>query len=45
MKLLVDVKINSFIIIPHYCNNKFSLHMHTFIIFTFFFNTFNITIH
>jgi hypothetical protein len=36
MKLLIDVKINSCKIILHYCNNKFALHMHTFISFTFF---------
>jgi hypothetical protein len=36
---------NSYIIIPHYYNNKFALHMHTITIFASIFNTFNSTIH
>jgi hypothetical protein len=36
---------NSYWIIPHYYNNKFALHMHTFTIFAYIFNTFNSTIH
>ncbi len=36
---------NSYKIIPHHYNNKFALHMHTFIIFAWIFNTFNSSIH
>ncbi len=36
---------NSYIIIPHYCNKKFALHMHTFTIFAWNFNTLNFGIH
>jgi len=32
-------------IIPHYYNNIFLFHMHTFTIFTLIFNTFNFAIH
>jgi hypothetical protein len=42
---LVEVKFNFCIIIPHYYNNKFALHMHTSIIFALILNTFNIAIH
>jgi len=42
---MVEVKFNSYRIIPHYYNNKFPLHMHTFIIFALFLNTLNIAIH
>jgi hypothetical protein len=35
---LVDVKFNSYKIIPLYYNNKFTLHMHTFSISIMFFN-------
>jgi hypothetical protein len=36
---------NSYIIIPHHCNNKFALHMHTFTNFAWNFNTLNSSIH
>jgi hypothetical protein len=42
---MVKMKFNLCIIIPHYCNNKFALHMHTSTISTLIFNTFNTTIH
>ncbi len=41
---LVEVRFNFCIIIPHDCNNKFALHMHTSIIFALILNTFNIAI-
>jgi len=41
----VKVKFNSYKTIPHYCNNKFALHMHTFSIYALILNTLNITIH
>jgi hypothetical protein len=42
---MVEVKFNSWKIIPHYYNNKFALHMHTFIIFALIIKTLNIVIH
>jgi hypothetical protein len=42
---LVDVKFNSYKIIPHYYNNRFALHMHTSIIYALIINTINTTIH
>jgi hypothetical protein len=42
---MVEVKFNSCIIIPHYCNKRFALHMHTSIIYALIFSTFNTTIH
>jgi len=36
---------NSYIIIPHYCNNIFAIQMHQFTIFTLIFNTLNFVIH
>jgi hypothetical protein len=27
---MVEMKFNSYKIIPHYCNNRFAFHMHTF---------------
>jgi hypothetical protein len=43
--MLVDVKFNSCKIIPHYCKNRFALHMHTSTISSLIFNTLNPTIH
>jgi hypothetical protein len=40
---MVEVKFNSYKIIPHYYNNKFALHMHT--ISALILNTFNTAIH
>jgi hypothetical protein len=42
---LVEVKFNLCRIIPHYYNNKFALHMHTFNNSVLFLNTLNIAIH
>jgi len=42
---MVEMKFNSYRIIPHYYNNKFALHMHTSINSALIFNTFNIAIH
>jgi hypothetical protein len=42
---LLVVKFNSYRIIPHYYNNRFALHMHTFSISALILNTFNIAIH
>jgi len=42
---MVEVKFNSYKIIPHYYNNKFALHMHTSTISVVILNTFNIAIH
>ncbi len=42
---MVEVKLNSCRIISHYCKNIFALHIHTSIISTLMFNTFNIIIH
>ncbi len=42
---MVEVKFNCCIIIPHYCNNKFALHMHTFTIFALILTTLNYAIH
>jgi hypothetical protein len=36
---------NSYIIIPHYYNNKFAFHMHTFTISPWIINTLNFAIH
>jgi len=42
---MVEVKFNYCKIIPHYYNNKFTLHMHTFNIYALILNTINIAIH
>jgi hypothetical protein len=42
---MVEMKFNSYKIIPHYYNNIFALHMHTSTIFALIFNTLNIAIH
>ncbi len=42
---LVKVKFNSCKIIPHYYNNIFAPHMHTFTIYALFLNTLNTAIH
>jgi len=42
---MVEMKFDSCKIIPHYYNNIFVLHMHTFTNSVFFLNTFNIAIH
>jgi hypothetical protein len=42
---LIEMRFNLCIIIPHYSNNIFALHMHTFIISTLILNTFNTAIH
>jgi hypothetical protein len=36
LQILVETKFNSYKIIPHYYNNRFALHLHTFIISAFF---------
>jgi hypothetical protein len=41
----VKSEFNPYKIIIHYYNNKFALHMHTFIIYALIFNRFNSTIH
>jgi hypothetical protein len=41
---MVDVKFNSYIIIPQYYNNKIAFHMHTFTISALILNTPNIAI-
>jgi hypothetical protein len=44
MKRMVEVKFNSYRIIPHYYNNIFAFHVHTFNIFALFINTLDIAI-
>jgi hypothetical protein len=43
--MLVDVKFNSYRIVPRYCDNTFALHLHTSIISALIFNTLNLAIH
>jgi hypothetical protein len=45
MVAMVEVKFNSYKIIPHYYKNRFALHMHTFTISALIINTFNTAIH